>query len=131
MKSFASDNFSGIHPAVLEAIGRANVAHARSYGYDEVTAAAEELFKKEFGSGIAVHFVLIGTAANVLSIKTLATSYEAVIVAEESHLNMNLRSGFWPAWHAARHTELRGTVSKNESKVAHQMASDYNLNLVK
>ena len=87
MKSFASDNFSGIHPAVLEAIGKANVAHARSYGYDDVTAAAEALFKKEFGPNIAVHFVLIGTAANVLSIKTLATSYEAVIVADESHLN--------------------------------------------
>jgi threonine aldolase len=87
MKGFASDNFSGIHPSVLDAIAKANVAHERAYGYDTVTAAAEELFRKEFGDGIAVHFVLTGTAANVLSIKTVTASYEAVICAEESHLN--------------------------------------------
>ena len=87
MKSFASDNYAGVHPAVLNAIGKANAAHARAYGYDEVTAEAEALFKREFGASIAVHFVLIGTAAYVLSIKTLATSYEAAIVSQDSHLN--------------------------------------------
>ena len=87
MKSFASDNFSGIHPAVLEAIAKANAGHERAYGYDTVTAAAEELFRAEFGGGIAVHFVLTGTAANVLSIKTVTASYESVICAVDSHLN--------------------------------------------
>jgi len=46
-------------------------------------------------------------------------------------VKVNLRSGFWPAWHAARHSELRGTVSKDESQNAHQIASNLNLNLVK
>ena len=87
MKTFASDNYSGIHPAVLEAISRVNVDHARSYGYDETTAAAEALFRDEFGGDIAVFFVLTGTAANVLGIKTLTQSYEAVICAREAHLN--------------------------------------------
>jgi len=46
-------------------------------------------------------------------------------------VKVNLRSGFWPAWHAARHSELRGTVSKTESEHAAQIARDHNLNLVK
>ena len=45
-------------------------------------------------------------------------------------VKVNLRSGFWPAWHAARHSELRGTVSKNESEIAWRIADNLNLNLV-
>lgn len=45
-------------------------------------------------------------------------------------VKVNLRSGFWPAWHAARHSELRGTVSKIECETAHAFAKDYDLNLV-
>jgi putative pyruvate formate lyase activating enzyme len=45
-------------------------------------------------------------------------------------VKVNLRSGFWPAWRASRHSELRGTVSKNESEVAWQIARELNLNLV-
>jgi putative pyruvate formate lyase activating enzyme len=45
-------------------------------------------------------------------------------------VKVNLRSGFWPAWHAARHEELRGTVSRIEMKSAWAIARDYNLDLV-
>ena len=87
MKAFSSDNCSGIHPAVLAAIANVNAGHARSYGYDETTAAAEALFRREFGDNIGVFFVLTGTAANVLGIKALTKAHDAVICAEESHLN--------------------------------------------
>ena len=43
---------------------------------------------------------------------------------------VNLRSGFWPAWHAARHGELRGTVSKLETERAWEIARRCSLNLV-
>jgi len=46
-------------------------------------------------------------------------------------VKVNLRSGFWPAWHAARHGELRGTVTKMESEIAQEIAGDFKLNLVK
>lgn len=42
----------------------------------------------------------------------------------------NLRSGFWPAWHAGRHAELRGTVSAAEAVHAAQIAEFYELNLI-
>ena len=45
-------------------------------------------------------------------------------------LKVNLRSGFWPAWHSARHPELRGTGSPRESEYAFEIAKDNGLNLV-
>jgi putative pyruvate formate lyase activating enzyme len=46
-------------------------------------------------------------------------------------VKVNLRSGFWPAWHSARHAELRGTVSKADNDRAWEIARDDKLNLVK
>ena len=40
-------------------------------------------------------------------------------------VKVNLRSGFWPAWHAARHAELRRTVSAPESDRAFDLARDW------
>jgi putative pyruvate formate lyase activating enzyme len=45
-------------------------------------------------------------------------------------VKVNLRSGFWPAWQAARHPELRGTVSAQESARAVNLAQRLGLNLV-
>ena len=47
-----------------------------------------------------------------------------------SGVKVNLRSGFWPAWHAARHLELRGTVSTAEAEHAMQIAQACHLNLI-
>ena len=46
-------------------------------------------------------------------------------------VKVNLRSGFWPAWQAARHPELRGTVSAPECEQAWEIAHECRLNLVK
>jgi putative pyruvate formate lyase activating enzyme len=46
-------------------------------------------------------------------------------------VKVNLRSGFWPAWHAAHHAELcRKTVSTAESDRAVALAREFNLNLI-
>ena len=45
-------------------------------------------------------------------------------------VKVNLRSGFWPAWHAARHSELRGTVTATEAERASQIAQARNINLI-
>ncbi|MDR3460276.1 MAG: radical SAM protein [Verrucomicrobiae bacterium] len=44
-------------------------------------------------------------------------------------VKVNLRSGFWPAWHAARHRELAGTVPAAESARAFELAQELGLNL--
>jgi putative pyruvate formate lyase activating enzyme len=46
-------------------------------------------------------------------------------------VKVNLRTGFWPGWHAARHVELRRTVSFSESEQAWGIARACRLNLVK
>jgi putative pyruvate formate lyase activating enzyme len=45
-------------------------------------------------------------------------------------VKVNLRSGFWPAWKSARHTELRSAVSADETRRAWQIASQHGLNLI-
>jgi putative pyruvate formate lyase activating enzyme len=46
-------------------------------------------------------------------------------------VKVNLRSGFWPAWHSARHAEMRRPVSKAENELAWQIAGDYGVNLIR
>jgi threonine aldolase len=87
MHSFASDNYAGVHPDVLAAIGAVNAGHQRSYGYDPVTAEAEELFRAHFGRHAEAYFVANGTAANVLSLQAVLRPYQAVICAESAHIN--------------------------------------------
>lgn len=45
-------------------------------------------------------------------------------------VKVNLRAGFWPAWHAAHHPEFHVPVSTEESKLAMKLARDYGLNLI-
>ncbi|HEY3931999.1 MAG TPA: radical SAM protein [Verrucomicrobiae bacterium] len=45
-------------------------------------------------------------------------------------VKVNLRSGFWPAWKSARHLELRGTVSADETERAGKIARLCELNLI-
>ena len=42
MKSFKSDNVSGIHPKILDAIIEANVGHDNPYGNDKWSKRASE-----------------------------------------------------------------------------------------
>jgi len=45
-------------------------------------------------------------------------------------VKVNLRSGFWPAWQAARHLELCRGISTDESDRAVRLASKFDLNLI-
>jgi threonine aldolase len=83
---FASDNWSGVHPAVLEAIAAANVDHAPAYGADPVTERAVGLVKERFGDDAEVLFVFNGTGANVVGLQSLLRPFEAVICAEGAHI---------------------------------------------
>jgi putative pyruvate formate lyase activating enzyme len=45
-------------------------------------------------------------------------------------VKVNLRSGFWPAWHSGRHPELRRAVSGAEDERAREVARELGLHLV-
>lgn len=86
-RSFASDNNAGIHPEMIEAIRAANDGHVIAYGGDPFTERAVKVFQKHFGRDIAVHFVYGGTGANVLGLKTITNSYEAIVCVDTAHIN--------------------------------------------
>lgn len=88
-RSFASDNNSGVHPRILEAIAAANQGHVVAYGDDPYTKAAVEGFRKHLGEGIDVYFVFGGTGANVLGLKAVTQSYHSIICAETAHINVD------------------------------------------
>ena len=84
-RSFASDNFAGAHPAVLEAVARANVGHAPAYGEDPWTAACEAAFRELFGD-VTTLLTFNGTGANVLALASLLGPAEAVVCSAWSHI---------------------------------------------
>lgn len=89
MKMFKSDNTSGIHPKIYEAIGKANFEHDLSYGADKTTALAIEKISEAFGKEVDVYFVTSGTAANVIGLSSLLRPFEAVVCADTAHINVD------------------------------------------
>ncbi|MCW3788827.1 threonine aldolase family protein [Plebeiibacterium sediminum] len=89
IRGFASDNNSGVHPEVLQAIEKANVGHAVGYGGDDYTQLAVEKFKEVFGQQTDVFFVYNGTGANVVAIQALTNSFHSVICPETAHINVD------------------------------------------
>jgi threonine aldolase len=88
-KTFASDNYAGVHPDILNAIAKANQGHASSYGADEYTASAVSMFKKLFGESTEVFFAYNGTGANVLGLSALVHSFNSIICSDLAHINVD------------------------------------------
>ena len=89
MRSFGSDNHSGVHPELMTALAKANLDHAPSYGTDQWSERAQEIFKKEFGPQAQVFFVFNGTAANVTALQALVRPFESILCSDLSHLNVD------------------------------------------
>jgi len=87
--SFASDNWAGVHPEVLEALASANVGHAPAYGTDQVSLHALGLFRQHFGDDAEVYFCFNGTGTNVVGLQSLLRPFEAVICAEGAHIDVD------------------------------------------
>jgi threonine aldolase len=88
-RTFASDNYAGVHPEIMEALLKANQGHAASYGADPYTQSAIAQFKKYFGNDIDVYFAYNGTGANVLGLSALTQSFNAVICSDLAHINVD------------------------------------------
>ena len=86
-RSFASDNYSGAHPEVIEAIEQANIGHAPAYGADPWTEKLQSVVRAHFGSHAEAFPVFNGTGANVLSLQAALPRWGAVICAETAHIH--------------------------------------------
>lgn len=86
--TFASDNFAGAHPAVLDAVAAANHGHAAAYGADPWTAECAGMFRELFGTGETL-LVFNGTGANVLGLMAVLRPVDAVVCATGAHINVD------------------------------------------
>lgn len=89
MKTFASDNYSGVHPEIMEALHRANALHMGSYGHDEITARAKKIFGQLFGDDLEVFFVYNGTGANIVGLSAITKSFNSIICSDLAHINVD------------------------------------------
>ncbi len=88
MHGFGSDNNSGVHPRVMQALAEANQGHVPGYGSDPYTTAAAAHLSKLLGGG-EVFFVFGGTGANVTGLAAGLEPYQSVICAETAHINVD------------------------------------------
>jgi threonine aldolase len=89
MKSFASDNYASVHPRILKAIEKANKGHAKAYGYDPYSEELQDIIQDIFGKGASAFPVFNGSGANVIGLKSLCKSYEAILCSDVSHINVD------------------------------------------
>ena len=86
MRSFASDNNSGVHPLVMEALNRANIDHSLGYGDDKWTEEAVEKIKETFTPNCVPLFVFNGTGSNVVALQLMTRPYHSIFCAETAHI---------------------------------------------
>ena len=86
MRSFASDNNSGVHPLVMEAIAKANDNHAVGYGDDPWTAAATDKIRAVFGPSADPFFVFNGTGANSVALQAVTRPFNGILCATTAHI---------------------------------------------
>ena len=86
MRSFASDNNSGVHPLVMEALNRANIDHSLGYGDDKWTEEAVAKIKETFTPNCVPLFVFNGTGSNVVALQLMTRPYHSIFCAETAHI---------------------------------------------
>ncbi len=89
MTSFASDNYSGVHPAVLEAVALANEGRAPAYGRDPVTARLQDVVRRQFGEQAEAFPVFNGTGANVVALQAMTTRWASVVCTSTAHIHVD------------------------------------------
>lgn len=88
-RGFASDNYAGVHPAVMDRMGSVNHGHQVAYGDDTETARFQEVVKELFGSSAEGFPVFNGTGANVIALQSAVKRWEAVVCVESAHIHMD------------------------------------------
>lgn len=87
MRSFGSDNNSGVDPRIMRAIRDANSDHAVAYGDDQWTHAAQEAIRSLLGEKeIEPLFLFNGTGANVVALQACTLPFHSILCAATAHI---------------------------------------------
>jgi threonine aldolase len=84
---FASDNWGGAHPRIVDAIARCAHGADAAYGEDALTRRIEQRLADVFERPCAVFLVATGTAANALALGALTPPYGAIYCHPDAHIN--------------------------------------------
>ncbi len=84
-KNFASDNNSGVHPKIMDAIVQSNVGHVPAYGEDKYTLEAKELIKNNLNAK-GVFFTLNGTGTNICMLDALTSKFGSILCTDICHV---------------------------------------------
>ena len=80
MRSFGSDNHSGVHPAIMQAIIEANQHHQIAYGDDDYTQQMRRVVQQHFGPQAEPFLVFNGTGANVVSLRACVQPFNSIFM---------------------------------------------------
>jgi threonine aldolase len=83
---FASDNWAGAAPEIVEAVAREAARFGEAYGASTLDRAVERRFSEVFEREVAVFFVATGSAANALALASVSKPAGAVFCHSESHI---------------------------------------------
>ena len=86
-RGFASDNYAGVHSAVMAAMAAVNEGHEVAYGEDSVTGEFDQMILELFGPNALGFPVFNGTGANVVALQAATNRWEAVICASSAHIH--------------------------------------------
>ncbi len=84
---FASDNYVGSHPEITAAIVSSLESIEIPYGADSMGLLAKAEFSRIFRQECDTYFVGTGTSSNIIALKSILKSYEAVICTDIAHIN--------------------------------------------
>ena len=87
--SFGSDNHSGVHPQIMEAIVKENCNFKVAYGDDPYTCSILERLENLLGGNCKAIFVVNGTGANVVSLGAFTNSYHSILAPKTAHINVD------------------------------------------
>lgn len=86
MRSFGSDNHSGVHPEIMQFLTKANYDHVVAYGDDFWTEKANEQIKRHFGEEADPFFLFNGTGANVVALRAATSPFHAILAPQTAHI---------------------------------------------
>ncbi len=83
---FASDNWAGAHSAINDRLSKESTRFAAAYGNSELDKTVETRFNEIFEREVSVYFVSTGTAANSLSLASIARMGGVVFAHAQAHV---------------------------------------------
>jgi len=86
---FASDNWSGVAPEIMDALAVEGRRFGAAYGGSALDKAIEQRFSEIFERDVAVFFVATGSAANALSMAAINRPGGVVFCHRECHMALD------------------------------------------